>query len=93
MQSQWLDLSKTDEVGTELVKRIGPPKSDEDAEYRKSLSIEQRGPLTPEHLREALRRIKLERLSSVGLLGLGRSQHSTGQDRFGIKMAGKRLFR
>lgn len=68
-------------------------KSEEEAEHRKEMNRTLRGPLTPDHLREAMRRIKMERAGGVGLLGLGRLQHSSGQERFGFKTGGRRLFR
>jgi transcription initiation factor TFIID subunit 11 len=49
-----------------------------------------RGPLTPDHLREALRRYKKERSGgSAGFLGL--SLH--GKDVVNARMGGRRLFR
>ena len=48
--------------------------------------------LRPDHLREALRRYKLERSTgNVGLLGLARHNHAPGIERFGLKAVGKRL--
>ncbi len=53
-----------------------------------------RGPLTDDHLREALRRYKLERDGGfVGLLNLDRLQHPTGAERFGLRTMGKRLLK
>jgi transcription initiation factor TFIID subunit 11 len=55
---------------------------------------ELRGPLTAEHLREALRRYKLEREGGfVGLLNLGRQEFAIGGERFGLKAMGRRLLR
>lgn len=90
------DVQPLSDMGTENAKRItflSNPKSEEEAEYWKELNETKRGPLTPDHLREALRRIKAERDGGVGLLGFDRLQHSSGQERFGHKTGGRRLFR
>jgi transcription initiation factor TFIID subunit 11 len=82
---QWIDAS--DELQTGLQ---SPPPSDNDERARER----RRGPLTANHLREALRRYKLERdVGLAGLLGLGRLQHSSGVERFGIRAMGKRLLK
>jgi transcription initiation factor TFIID subunit 11 len=85
IQTQWLELSGEDQ----LTGLQSPPGSDDGENKPKEM---RRGPLTPDHLREAFRRIRLERNGNVGLLGLGRHQHPTGAERFGIKTMGKRLF-
>ncbi|KAI9744209.1 MAG: hypothetical protein M1818_002361 [Claussenomyces sp. TS43310] len=85
IQTQWLDLSGEDQT-TGLP---SPPALEGEDKAKET----RRGPLTPDHLREALRRIKLERDGCVGLLGLGRLQHANGAERFGLKTGGKRLLR
>lgn len=53
-----------------------------------------RGPLLPDHLREALRRLKAERDGGLaGHLNLHHSQSSSGVERFGIKFNGKRMLK
>jgi transcription initiation factor TFIID subunit 11 len=99
IQTQWLELSGEDQT-TGLV---SPPPSATEGEaegedsqktvVRRVPEERRRGPLTPDHLREALRRYKLERQGAVGLLGLGRHQPMTGAERFGIKSMGKRFFK
>jgi transcription initiation factor TFIID subunit 11 len=65
---------------------------DEDDEETRIKKANRRGPLTPEHLREALRRYKAERSGGmVGLMGIDRQQHPTGTERFGNRVKGKRL--
>lgn len=54
---------------------------------------QRRGPLTPDHLREALRRYKREREGGcVGLLGLGQNP-GAGLERFAVRNGGRRLLR
>lgn len=53
-----------------------------------------RGPLLPDHLREAFRRHMLEGDGGlVGELGLWQRQNVSGVERFGTKIGGKRLFK
>lgn len=83
MQTQWVEASHESQTGLP-----SPPSADENKKE------ERRGPLTADHLREALRRYKLERDGGfVGLLGLGRLEHQVGAERFGLKTMGKRLLR
>jgi transcription initiation factor TFIID subunit 11 len=89
IQSQWLALSGDDQVAGELPAAT----TDHERHLRAERNRTMRGPLTPDHLREALRRMRMEKAGGVGLLGLDRMQHPTGQERFGIKTGGKRLFR
>lgn len=80
VQSQW------DKVDEEAKVTLPSPPPD-DGETR-------RGPLLPEHLVEAHRRHRLAREGgSAGQLGLIQLQHSSGVERFGIKVGGKRLFK
>lgn len=84
VQTQWLELEKESETGL-----ISPPFSDNEKGKET-----RRGPLMAEHLREALRRYKLERDGGfVGLMNLGRHQHQTGAERFGLKAMGRRLLK
>jgi len=85
VQLQWLEASQESQTGLH-----SPPPSDND----EGLKEKRRGPLTADHLREALRRYKLERKSgNVGLLGLARQQMSNGTERFGLRVMGKRLLK
>lgn len=53
-----------------------------------------RPPLNPDHLREALRRLKVAReADSVGHKGLWQLQQHSGVERFGTKSLGKKLMR
>ena len=62
------------------------------AQWEKNQEEERRPPLTPDHLREALRRYKAERGGGlVGLMQLAQTQHPTGVERFGTKLGGKRM--
>ncbi|KAK8153636.1 hTAFII28-like protein conserved region-domain-containing protein [Phyllosticta citrichinensis] len=66
------------------------PKIAPDAPLRERLSEWDRGPLTPDHLREALRRYKRDREGgAMGFLGLSLE----GRERTAGRMGGRRLFR
>ncbi len=52
-----------------------------------------RGPLLPEHLREAHKRHMLSDPGLVGQLGLWQQQNRSGVERFGLRVKGKRLFK
>lgn len=84
VQTQWLELS-----GEDQTTGLPSPPPSEGEEKKKEV---RRGPLTPDHLREALRRIKLECAGGPGLLGIGRLEHATGVERFGLRTRGKKLF-
>lgn len=82
VQTQWLE---TDEE----LKTLLPTPPTEPGEEKVL-----RGPLLPDHLREAYRRHKLSGEDSlVGQLGLWQLQASSGVERFGIRSGGKRLFK
>ncbi|KAK8199146.1 hTAFII28-like protein conserved region-domain-containing protein [Phyllosticta capitalensis] len=66
------------------------PKIPSDTPLRERLNEWDRGPLTPDHLREALRRYKRDREGgAMGFLGLSLE----GRERTAGRMAGRRLFR
>ncbi|RFU30729.1 hypothetical protein B7463_g5601, partial [Scytalidium lignicola] len=53
-----------------------------------------RGPLLPDHLREAIRRYKMGKEGCLaGQLSLWQHQQSSGVERFAVKVMGKRLFK
>lgn len=80
VQTQWM---KTDE---EAKARLPPPPPGEEEKRR--------GPLLPDHLREAYRRHKTAGENAMaGQLGLWQLQQSTGVERFGSKLGGRRIFR
>jgi transcription initiation factor TFIID subunit 11 len=90
IQTQWLEASGESQVDVSEAKgAVTPwkPLKEGEKEVR-------RGPLTPDHLREALRRYKMERAGGMaGLMGLDRLQHPTGVERYGIKARGRRLLK
>lgn len=64
---------------------------DEDEKVRK---WHRRGPLRPDHLREALRRYKLAQEGGcVGLHDLWHQQQQSGVERFATRAQGRRLFK
>jgi transcription initiation factor TFIID subunit 11 len=81
VQTQWLE---SDEEARTLLP--SPPAEGDEKERR--------GPLLPDHLREAYRRHKLAGSNSLaGQLGLWQVQQSSGVERFGPSAGGKRLFK
>ena len=87
VQSQW---DQTDEGAAEQLKaveeRFGPV-GNETREFP-------RGPLTADHMRESSRRHKASRGGEgVGQLGIWQLQQSSGVERFGTKIGGKRLMK
>lgn len=55
---------------------------------------DKRGPLRPEHLREAWRQYKMSGESGwVGTQGLWHEQQSDGVERFPVRTGGKRIFK
>ncbi|KKY21813.1 putative transcription initiation factor tfiid subunit beta [Diplodia seriata] len=74
-----------DDSDTETAKRIPA-----DAPLSERLAERDRGPLTPDHLREALRRYKKDREGgAMGFLGLSLE----GRERTAGRMGGRRLFK
>ncbi|PSS23370.1 hypothetical protein M430DRAFT_97306 [Amorphotheca resinae ATCC 22711] len=81
VQTQWME---SDEEARNV---LPSPPADGEEEKR-------RGPLLPDHLREAYRRHKLAGEGAlVGQLGLWQLQQSSGVERFGVKAHGKRLLK
>lgn len=90
VQTQWLEASGEDQT-TGLP---SPPAENGTVKEKEKEKETRRGPLLPDHLREALRRLKLERDGGLsGQLGLWQLQQSSGVERFGAKSMGKRLLR
>ncbi|KAE9364654.1 TAFII28-domain-containing protein [Stipitochalara longipes BDJ] len=85
VQSQWLEATGESQTG------LPSPPAEGDGPTQKEL---RRGPLHPDHLREALRRHMLENHGGlVGELGLWQAQSHSGVERFGTKVGGKRLLK
>lgn len=86
VQSQWIEATGDDQTG------LSNPSAEVD-----SVSPEKetrRGPLLPDHLREAYRRHMLEADGGlVGQLGLWQLQQHSGTERFAVKVGGKRLLK
>jgi transcription initiation factor TFIID subunit 11 len=86
VQTQWLESSREDQT-TGLP---SPPAEDDKPKEKET----RRGPLLPDHMREALRRHRLTRDGGLpGQLDLWKQQQSSGVERFGIKALGKRLMK
>lgn len=98
VQTQWLDATNESQTGlpsppAELLKS----EEEQDGEKREEKKEEKesrRGPLLPDHLREAMRRHKVAGEGNMaGQLGLWQHQQSSGVERFGNKIKGKRLLK
>lgn len=80
MQTQWVEAGADPQ--TDIPRSLEPDKE------------KRRGPLMPDHLREAFRRHMLEADGGlVGQLGLWQLQQHSGVERFGVKVKGKRLLK
>ncbi|CAG8980193.1 hypothetical protein HYALB_00012385 [Hymenoscyphus albidus] len=87
VQDQWLENTREDQVNG-----LPSPPREEDGEPREVDT--RRGPLLPDHLREALRRYKLAREGGLtGQLGLFQLQQQGGTERFGVRVKGRRLLK
>jgi len=83
VQSQWIKATQDSQTGLP-----SPPNEGYNPEEKR------RGPLLPDHLREAFRRHMLEGAGGlVGELGLWQQQQCSGVERFGTKLGGKRLMK
>lgn len=61
-------------------------------QWAKNKGETRRPPLLPGHLREAARRLRMTQEGGlVGMMGLDRTQHATGVERFGNKFGGRRV--
>ncbi|KAI1006802.1 hypothetical protein K3495_g1420 [Podosphaera aphanis] len=81
VQTEWLEISGENPGLPGLKVEEGEPRKKE----------KRRGPLMPDHLREALRRHLLTDQALVGQLGLWQHQQHSGVERFGVKVRGRRL--
>lgn len=83
VQTQW---AESDEESKTLLPTLPTPAGAEEKVLR--------GPLMPDHLREAHRRHRLSGEDSLaGQLNLWQAQASSGVERFGPRAGGKRLFK
>ncbi|KAG0646573.1 Transcription initiation factor TFIID subunit 11 [Hyphodiscus hymeniophilus] len=94
VQEEWVGA---DDLLKETIKRnmqkLPTPPEDIRNEFMEESRDLPRGPLEPDHLREALRRYRARAEGGmVGQLGLWQHQSSSGVERFGTKIQGKRLF-
>jgi len=85
VQTEWLEKSGESQTG------LPSPPAEGNAPVEKE---KRRGPLHPDHLREAFRRHLMEADGGlVGQLGLWQLQNHSGVERFAVKVQGKRLFK
>ncbi|KHJ33175.1 putative transcription initiation factor tfiid subunit 11 [Erysiphe necator] len=84
VQTEWLEISG-ENPGLPFLKV-------EDSSIPKQKE-KRRGPLMPDHLREAFRRHIMTDPALVGQLGLWQHQQQSGVERFGARIGGKRLFK
>lgn len=91
VQEEWIgsDDLLTEEIKKNMEKLPTPPK-----EIMDEVKQLPRGPLEPDHLREAHRRYKNSGEGGLaGQLGLWQLQQNSGVERFALKAQGKRLFK
>jgi transcription initiation factor TFIID subunit 11 len=101
VQGEWIDKTEEKQVEDGMPTPEATPgkegepdakvEEDEDERMRKS---HRRGPLRPDHLREALRRYKLAHEGGcVGLHDPWHQQQQSGVERFASRAQGRRLFK
>lgn len=104
VQGEWIDKMDEKQVESGLLTpepsqingegqpaKEGDTAEDEDEALRK---FHKRGPLRPDHLREALRRYKMAQEGGcVGLHDPWHQQQQSGVERFGTRTQGRRLFK
>ena len=89
VQGEWIE--STGEKQSDLP--TPPPSSDENGETNNPARDDRRGPLRPDHLREALRRYRAGGEGGlVGMHNLWHVQQQTGADRFSPRN-GRRIFK
>lgn len=95
VQDQWIEAGEPNAgfVHSELQKKAESKEegNEEDVEPTKEL---RRAPLQADHLREALRRLRVGNEDGLaGQLNLWQLQQQSGVERFGSRVGGKRLFK
>ncbi|KAL0943170.1 uncharacterized protein CTRU02_201056 [Colletotrichum truncatum] len=91
VQGEW--IKATGEKQSELP--TPPPSTkDENGEISQAVKEDRRGPLRPDHLREAWRRYKMSGDGGwVGIQGLWHEQQCSGVERFPVRTGGRRIFK
>ena len=98
VQGEWIEA--TDEKQTDLP--TPPPSADPtsnadgeaEAQEKEPEKDDRRGPLRPEHLREAVRRYrKTQEGGGVGMQWVWHQQQQSGVERFPTRTGGRRIFR
>ena len=99
VQAEWIE--KTGEKQTDLptppASVAGTPDADGEGEQPEAAAVDKddrRGPLRPEHLREAVRRYKMGfEGGGVGMQQIWHHQQQNGVERFPTRTGGRRIFR
>ncbi|TDZ38256.1 Transcription initiation factor TFIID subunit 11 [Colletotrichum spinosum] len=91
VQGQWIE--NTGEKQSDMP--TPPPSTNgDDGEPKQLHKEDKRGPLRPDHLREAWRRYKMSGDRGwVGMQGLWHEQQSSGVERFPVRTGGRRVFK
>ncbi|KAK2033023.1 histone-fold-containing protein [Colletotrichum zoysiae] len=88
VQGEWIKAT-----GEKQSEAPTPPPKDE-ASQTQAAKEDRRGPLRPDHLREAWRRYKMSGDGGwVGIQGLWHEQQQSGVERFPVRTGGRRVFR
>ncbi|OIW30124.1 TAFII28-domain-containing protein [Coniochaeta ligniaria NRRL 30616] len=104
VQGEWIDKTGEKQVEDGLLTPEATPDKEQDPtasggdaaeeEAERVRKWHRRGPLRPDHLREALRRYKLAQEGGcVGLHDPWHQQQQSGVERFGTRTQGRRLFK
>lgn len=104
VQDEWIEKTGEKQVEDGLItpeatpdKEQGPAAASgntEEDEGERLRKLNRRGPLRPDHLREALRRYKLSLEGGcVGLHAPWHQQQQSGVERFATRVQGRRLFK
>lgn len=89
VQTEWIEST-----GESQTTGLPSPPAEGSAERGSPPKEKRRGPLLPDHLREAHRRHMFEADGGlVGQLNLWQHQNHSGVERFGAKTGGRRLFK
>lgn len=88
VQGEWIKAT-----GEKQSEAPMPPPKDE-ASQSQAAKDDRRGPLRPDHLREAWRRYKMSGDGGwAGIQGLWHEQQQSGVERFPVRTGGRRVFR